>query len=75
MSVRMRAALGYLVILGMGVTIGLSAPGCSGACAEAKDLCESCEVPEIGNCDRFDDLSSDQCEQEIEGYEANCPDA
>ena len=75
MSVRARAALGYLVMLGMGVTIGVSANGCSGACAEARDLCETCEVPEFANCERFDDLSSDQCEKEVQGYEANCPDA
>jgi hypothetical protein len=75
MSVRVRAVLSYLFMLGMAVTIGLSTNGCSGACDEARDLCEVCEVDEFANCERFDDLSSDQCEQEIEVYEANCPDA
>ncbi len=75
MTARVRAFLIPLFTLAMSVTIGLSATGCSGSCAEAKDLCESCEVPEFGNCDRFDELSSEQCEAEVEGYEANCPDA
>ncbi len=62
-------------MLGMSVTIGLSVNGCSGACVEAKDLCEVCEAPNAANCGRFDELSSDQCEKEIQGYEANCPEA
>ncbi len=55
--------------------VGLSSAGCSSACAEARDLCEVCEVQAIANCDRFDDLDSDACEQAITAYESNCPDA
>jgi hypothetical protein len=75
MSVRARVASGYLLMLVMGVTIGLSTNGCSGACAQAEDLCETCEVPEFAKCNRFDDLTTEQCEAEITVYEANCPDA
>ncbi len=74
-SVRTRVTFGYLALLGMAVTIGFSATGCVGVCDDAKELCQVCEVPEFANCERFDELSSDQCEAEIAGYEANCPDA
>ena len=44
---------------------------CSGACANAKDLCEQCELA-VEKCDRFDDLSYDQCQAAVDTYEASC---
>jgi hypothetical protein len=49
----------------------LGSAGCSGACANAKDLCEQCELA-VDTCDRFDDYSSDQCQAAVDAYEASC---
>lgn len=68
-------SLRFLVLYGLAVGMSLAASGCSGACGEAKDICTRCELESIGNCDRYDDLDSDACEEAITSYENNCPDA
>lgn len=52
--------------------MSLYAVGCSGVCDDAKELCQQCELS-TSNCDRFDDLSSEDCEEAVTTYENNCP--
>lgn len=70
-----RLTLRLLLLWGMAVAVGVTASGCSGACGEAKDICTRCELEAIANCDRYDELDSDACEEAITSYENNCPDA
>ena len=57
----------------LGVGLAAATTGCSGSCSEAQELCQKCEVENLGNCTRFDDLSADECEEAVDTYIANCP--
>jgi hypothetical protein len=47
-------------------------PGCGGACSDAVDLCQECELV-TDNCENlYADASSEFCEAAVEVYEASC---
>ena len=47
---------------------------CGGACDDAIALCEDCELEVVkADCEgRFDEASTEYCEQAVETYEQSC---
>jgi hypothetical protein len=70
-SVLIRGIGGWLVAAVLLAPVAAGPTGCSGACANAKDLCEQCEL-NTERCKRFDDLPADDCQAAVDTYEASC---